>query len=281
MDDFYKYKDKQEIIIDKQSLKEIPLSLTSNMNYNSTMTLDLSNNNIRAIPSNCFYNFPALQALILNDNKLELIPNSVSCLFSLKTLKLNHNNLHILPQEIGELNNLEILSVMQNLLIALPKTIGKLKNTLKVINLNANRLKYLPNEFCQLCNLEELHLYNNNFEALPYKIGCLPNLKIFSIEWFQYAADIIGIPEKILLFNFKNFCLIHKERKKKNFSFNDIITNNVSKEFNLCARTNLTCLHKAAYNNHLGMLEQLVKFIKNVDASDQSSYTPLHCYRSE
>lgn len=269
------YQDQQEIIVDQQSLTEVPFSFISNFQYSITLTLDLSNNEIHTIPTTCFNNFPSLKALILHDNKLVSIPTSISCLKKLTTLKIDHNDLHSLPQEIGDLESLEIFSVSKNFLLTIPKTIGKLKNSIKLLNFNDNCLRFLPSEFCQLSSLVELHLYNNRFDSLPYSLGCLQSLKILCIEWFQYAADITGIPEETILLKFRQFCAQLIRHKKSCFNIIDMITEFGGGRINFATKPNINCLHKAAYNNHLGILEQLAKVIRNVNAKDQSDYTPL------
>ena len=120
--------------------------------WNSVAFLELSGNKFKEFPTALFDLKASLKALIMDDNMLTSLPDS-----------------------IGELAGLEQLGVSSNQLAAVPETIGTLAN-LKQLILRWNNLASLPDSFADLHSLEQLDLSNNLFEELPACVCRLSNL---------------------------------------------------------------------------------------------------------
>ena len=97
----------------------------------------------------------------------------------LKSLILINNNIFQLPQSIGNLDYLEGLDLEYNYLQALPNSFGNLFN-LKYLDLSSNNIDFLPDNFFNLENLLTLGLYNNDLQLIQNDIGLLTNLQFIN-----------------------------------------------------------------------------------------------------
>jgi len=272
------YIDKQEVIMDQMNLKSIPNFLvTPSSHYHITVSLDISSNLISQIPSAFFYNFPNLQALILKDNKLTWIPDNIVSLKFLKTIKLDNNLLKVIPSNICQLESLEILSISYNKLMNIPANIASLKNCLWALNISNNLIAYLPEEICALTNLAELQIQNNSFDSIPCNIIKLTKLKVFNLEWVQYNTFTKN--------NTDSFSIVHRVCQyllAVNISTCSFIQLMEFYQFDqtqlhvIEPRSGYTYLHKAAYENHIGVLQAFIaKYPKCINMLDFTSATPL------
>ena len=82
--------------------------------------LNISSSKLPVLPDNIFDNLTALQKLVLNDNHMNTLPQSMGGLSELKILTVANNNLSALPKELGLLQQLEWLDVRNNNLKSLP-----------------------------------------------------------------------------------------------------------------------------------------------------------------
>lgn len=99
--------------------------------------LDLSNKNLKSIPSYVF-NETSVEELDISNNQLTgSIPAEINRLTALKILDASNNAMTGLPAEIGQLAQLEFLDVSNNKLTGLPYELGNLKK-LKILNLSDN-----------------------------------------------------------------------------------------------------------------------------------------------
>ena len=89
---------------------------------------------------------PNLEILILIDNQIEFIPESISNLKKLECLDLRKNRLSTLNTSIGEMKSLKQLFLGHNLLSFLPSQLGALESTLEMIDLYGNPLASLPSD---------------------------------------------------------------------------------------------------------------------------------------
>jgi len=97
---------------------------------------DLSNSNLTSLDDKLF-SFDTIEELILCENKLEIIPQTIENLKNLKWLVLSDNNIVVLPENLSKLKKLEGLFVSNNKLKKLPANIVKLTN-LKWLSLVEN-----------------------------------------------------------------------------------------------------------------------------------------------
>ena len=110
--------------------------------WNSIRSLDASNNALETLPKGVFANFPHLEVLRLDRNRLTTLPN-LNSFTLLKELHVNDNALTALPIDLVEDLDLEVLS------------------------LEFNRLNKLHVKLKDLSKLRALCLLENPIETLP------------------------------------------------------------------------------------------------------------------
>jgi hypothetical protein len=71
---------------------------------------------------------PTLEALILTDNRIEALPDSISSLTALRKLTLTGNHLHELPRGLLKCSNLELIRIAANAFTSLPDWVFELPN---------------------------------------------------------------------------------------------------------------------------------------------------------
>ena len=94
-----------------------------------------------------------VKKLVLSNNSLELLPESVIQFRNLAELDLSNNGLTFLPESFGtELPGLTHLAVRNNLITEseFPKDLSGLARTLKYLNLSGNRFASIPPQLLQL-----------------------------------------------------------------------------------------------------------------------------------
>lgn len=104
-----------------------------------------------------------LQTLVLNNLGISSLPETVSCLLSLRELHLRDNVLLWIPESIVALQNLEVLDLSSNEIIYLPEAIAALSK-LKVLRAAYNHIESLP-ESNSPTRLETLDLYYNKIRS--------------------------------------------------------------------------------------------------------------------
>jgi len=115
-------------------------------------TLHLDAMFIKEIPNGLFDGFDNLEVLVLDNNNLTEIPESITNIRTLKKLYLSGNRIKSIPHHIKNLENLEFLG------------------------LGSNEIQYIAPEIGNLVNLEHLYLQENRIESLPREIGNLIHL---------------------------------------------------------------------------------------------------------
>ncbi|XP_074078518.1 opticin [Macrotis lagotis] len=148
--------------------------------------IDLSSNSISTIEDDAFL-LPALEELIISENKLVFLPSLPS---SLVILDAQFNNLQgsgILPMSFGELKKLQFLYLSDNKLEYIPVP---LPTSLRSLHLQNNRIRMIPEDtFCDAQDLkyirkalEDIRLDGNpiNLSLFPNAYFCLPRLPIGS-----------------------------------------------------------------------------------------------------
>jgi len=89
-------------------------------NYIHLTALDVSENCLRTLPSEMFYELRALRVLDLSTNELMTLPHSIGQLQTLTVLDLRSNRLQRLPLELGRLFRLKTLALAGNPLVDPP-----------------------------------------------------------------------------------------------------------------------------------------------------------------
>lgn len=90
-------------------------------------SLKLSGNRLadESLPASALSALTNLTALLLDGNRLTVLPEALSSLTSLLRLDVAHNQLQALPQAIGGCSALRELNVARNQLTELPASLGK------------------------------------------------------------------------------------------------------------------------------------------------------------
>lgn len=159
----------------------------SKVNFDSLVTLDLSNNYFNSnITDWLFENCHHLQYLNLSKNNLQgQIPYSIERMTTLATLDLSHNTLNgSIPDSIEKLLNLVALDLSNNKLTgSIPSTLGY--NSLKELRLSNNQLNgSLERSLHQLSKLVVLDLAQNNFKGniSDVHLAKFRNLKVLDLS---------------------------------------------------------------------------------------------------
>ena len=109
--------------------------------------LSFKSNQLTHIPEDALA--PTIEWLILTDNRLEALPNSIGALKTLRKCMLTNNRLLALPDSLVQCRELELIRLADNQLSALPEAIGQL-GALTTLHVNNN-----PDEpICYAFNLE-------------------------------------------------------------------------------------------------------------------------------
>lgn len=168
---------------------------------------DLSDCAIRKLSDMFFQEFIDLKHLLLNNNQITKIPDSIINLKKLRSLSmasnyLNHisdsifklqnihelnfanNDLENLNPLISNLSNLEKLNLSRNYLTNLPSTFRSLRK-LKNLDLSLNQLKEIPDVISILQNISKLNLLYNNICLLPDFLVDMKNLENIKIDYIE------------------------------------------------------------------------------------------------
>lgn len=109
----------------------------------SLTKLDLSSSNISKLDDRMLTMLPSLEELILDRNKLAVLPETISRLKHLRRLSCTANLLAMLPDTIGQLTNLVDLKLYSNNLRSLPASLWQCAS-LQSINISSNLLETFP-----------------------------------------------------------------------------------------------------------------------------------------
>jgi Leucine-rich repeat (LRR) protein len=177
-----------------QGLTTIPeeIKYFTNLEY-----LDLSNNQITAIPEHIFDSLINLRWLHLYHNKITTIPGHVfDSLINLRELYLFENQITAVPENIFDnMTNLIRLSIHDNQITAIPEHLFDSLTNLKYLYLNKNNITAIPEHiFDNLTNLYELDLSKNKITEIPDHIfDSLINLH----RLYLYNSLVTTIPQHI------------------------------------------------------------------------------------
>jgi Leucine-rich repeat (LRR) protein len=91
--------------------------------------------------------FSSVRHLILSNNTLRTLPNTISTMRNLTALIADHNEIQDLPPSICEMEGLKVLHLNDNQLASLPENFDKLTH-LKELRLHGNPLRTPPMDVC-------------------------------------------------------------------------------------------------------------------------------------
>lgn len=132
-----------------------------------------------------------LKQLVLQQNKLQTLPASISNLIALIDFNCD-NPLAELPPSFAQLKNLKELGLNNHLFTSFPKEIFNL-NKLSILYTSGNfkqetTLQELPDLFQQLPELKELGIQNAGLSALPKSIATLKKLEHANFSHNQFKS---------------------------------------------------------------------------------------------
>jgi Leucine-rich repeat (LRR) protein len=196
----------------QRTLANIPQGLE---NLPHLKELDLSCNNLNIIPDTV-YKIKTLRRFNFSQNCASEISHLIGELDELITLNLSRNKLLILPNTLCKLYRLKKLYVNSNLLsfVGIPAGIGKLSE-LEIFSASDNRLEMLPEGLCRCGKLRKLILNKNRLYTLPESIHFLQlqELDVSDNPDFQMPAKPIEMQKEIgagVLFYNIDFSLQHQ-----------------------------------------------------------------------
>lgn len=104
-----------------------------------------------------------MQELILTENFLVYLPDSIGEMTKLNNLNVDRNVLEYIPNEIGACQSLGVLSLRENKLKRLPAELGNC-SLLHVLDVSGNQLQNLP---YSLVNLQLKAVWLSENQAQP------------------------------------------------------------------------------------------------------------------
>jgi Leucine-rich repeat (LRR) protein len=153
------------------------------------VTLILSNNSIKTIPSNFGIHWENLKALEISHNQIQELPKAFGVQWKkLSNLFLNLNKLLQLPDDFGiQWEDLSYLNLQYNQLQKLPEAFGAPWKKFRMLPLNGNKLQHLPKNFALTWpNLYWLFLADNQLKKLPDNFLChCKQLDCVTLEYNQ------------------------------------------------------------------------------------------------
>ncbi|KAK9752321.1 Leucine rich repeat [Popillia japonica] len=157
--------------------KSLEINSLSFVGLRELQSLNLSDNNIRALPEGVFCTLQSLKTLNLTYNRLRSVERlgfgdghmSICSSIDLQILDLSHNEIRALPEISGfsRLRRLQDLDLgYNNISFVSGETLTGLVN-LRTLNLANNKIEILPRGiFAGSRELREIHLQNNSLSSL-------------------------------------------------------------------------------------------------------------------
>ncbi|KAF7255509.1 hypothetical protein EG68_07069 [Paragonimus skrjabini miyazakii] len=159
------------------------------------LVLNLSKNQITAVPSEVFVQCTDLMFLDLSDNQLESLPAQLRRCNSLQQLILSHNPLrHAQLRSIAALKQLEVLHLAgtQRRLDNIPSELDRLER-LRELDLSDNMLTRIPEPVLSLRALRKLNLEQNEIGDLAQVTDNWPKLEYLNVSHNQLAQLPSGL----------------------------------------------------------------------------------------
>ncbi|XP_076956928.1 receptor-like protein EIX2 [Bidens hawaiensis] len=144
--------------------------------------INLANNSMSGVISDCWKNFGRLVILNLEKNRFSgIIPSSLGNISSLRSPEMDENRLYgNLPPWLLNSTGLVVIKLAENELVGkIPSSIGRNNTSLRFLSLRSNKLEgKIPDEICHLSSLQILDLAHNDLSGnLP---TCFTNFSVIS-----------------------------------------------------------------------------------------------------
>lgn len=136
-----------------------------------------------------------IETILLNHNRLKILPSAIKHFVNLKVLDLSSNTLTELPEAVGSLP-LVTLIAKNNLLTnnSLPKSFVAKNSMLKELNLSGNLLTHFPDQVLELRYLRYLYVGGNKISSISKDIWKMHSLQILSLggNLINDVPDTVG-----------------------------------------------------------------------------------------
>nr|AIO08235.1 variable lymphocyte receptor C [Petromyzon marinus] len=176
-----------------KTLADVPTGIPA-----STEKLQLTYNQLTAVPVNAFKALTQLTILVLQNNALQSLPVGVfDQLKNLKELYLSRNQLKSLPPRVFDsLSKLTWLSLDANQLQSIEAGLFDKLTNLQTLDLQVNQLQSIPHgAFDHLTKLEDLRLNDNKLQSVPEgafdNLINMQNMQLHDNPWDCECASII------------------------------------------------------------------------------------------
>ena len=175
--------DSLEILdLSNNSLCSLPDEIAS---LHKLKILFASNNHFTVLPE-VLGQLPNLEMIGFKSNQIEQVPHN-SLPPKLRWLILTDNKITSLPDSLGERPRLQKLALAGNRLTSLPQTLSQCHN-LELIRISANQLSHCPDQLLKLPKLAWFAFAGNPFSQSSKTITSVPNVKSTDFE----LGDILG-----------------------------------------------------------------------------------------
>lgn len=123
-----------------------------------------------------------IEALSLDSNMYDSLPEEMFMLTRLKMLSLAQNRLELVSGSVGKLSCLTVLHLDNNQLESIPEELESNVH-MKKLTLNSNKFFLFPDVILKLSSLEVLNLASNQITELPPELPmCNSNLKMLALQ---------------------------------------------------------------------------------------------------
>jgi len=146
-----------------------------------------------------------LSHLILINNNLRSLPESISNLKDLEVLYLDNNQFENIPIKILYHEHLTDLSLRKNKISEIPQQFLIINHNFKLMNFADNNIKEFPSFKGEKYSIRFLILNNNKIKNLPLeKLGCnIQNILISNNKLLQLPTDFLN-NKKLFLLDVRN-----------------------------------------------------------------------------
>ncbi len=152
-----------------------------------------------SIPEN-IHNLKRIATLQLEENLIEILPNSFTKLRTLTSLDISKNRLYQLPEGFENLQILRTLNLESNNIEVMPTAFSRM-SVLMTLSLAKNRIVDVPDVICDISSLRKLNLEMNRLTAIPNRIG-----QLFLIELRLGHNRLEFLPEDMFAGNLGETC---------------------------------------------------------------------------
>lgn len=152
-----------------------------------------------------------IEALSLDSNVFDSLPDTVLLFTRLSLLSLSSNRLELITDKVEAISSLTVLHLDNNQLGSIPDALAS-NIHMKKLTLNRNQFLLFPDVILRLTSLEVLNLASNQITELPPELpSCNSNLKMLALQHnaiHSLPADW-GLMKKLVLLDMSNNNIIY------------------------------------------------------------------------